>query len=180
MANPLERALGAPAELLEALRHIPEMAGHTGEMAKRMAGLDRGMKSIGKQTASLPAVEEELQGILGKIEVMDGRMAQIADTMPVLVEVQTHIARLPEMMDGLDEQLASLSTGLERLLESLEGFSDNLATLQGSIEPLGRLAGRMPGGRAGRRARAEALAEAEEAAEAEEDPAEAADEAAAN
>jgi hypothetical protein len=56
--------------------------------------------------------------------------------MPVLVEVQQHLARLPETIEGLNAGIAELVGLMERLHESLE--------------PLGRLADRLPGGGARR------------------------------
>ncbi len=165
MKNPLDSVLEAPAELLDALRRIPEMAGHTGEMAKRMAGLERGMKSIGKQTTALPDLNVEMAAVRKQVEIMDGRMEIMTEAITIAMPA---ISKLPEMIEGLDEQLAAMVKNMERLLDSLDQFDESIATLQASIEPIGRIAGRMPGGRAGRKARAEALAAAEEAAEADE------------
>jgi hypothetical protein len=53
--------------------------------------------------------------------------------MPVLVEVQRHLAQLPETM-------GTLLTALDELNRSVD-------TLQAVVEPMGRLANRVPGGK---------------------------------
>ena len=58
-------------------------------------------------------------------------MATIEGAMPVLVEVQRHLAQVPETLEHLDARLAELSETLERLLVAME--------------PLSRVAGRFPG-----------------------------------
>jgi len=81
---------------------------------------------------------------------MDGRMAAIAESMPVLVDVQRQLAALPEVMSGLDEGIDRLAGLMERTLASIEELSATITTLHGSLEPVGRLASRVPGqGRSG-------------------------------
>jgi hypothetical protein len=81
---------------------------------------------------------------------MDERMAAIEGAMPVLVEVQRHLARVPETLEHLDTRLADLSATLERLLVSLEGLDRNVGSLHAAVGPLSRVAERLPG--RGRRA----------------------------
>jgi hypothetical protein len=76
---------------------------------------------------------------------MDERMSAIEGAMPVLVEVQRHLAQVPETLDHLDTRLAELSETLERLLVSLEGLDRNVTTLHAAVGPLSRIAGRFPG-----------------------------------
>ncbi len=59
-------------------------------------------------------------------------MAKIEGAMPVLVEVQQHLAQLPETIESLNANIDELQTLMGRLHDSLE--------------PLGRLADRIPGG----------------------------------
>jgi hypothetical protein len=62
---------------------------------------------------------------------MDERMATIEGAMPVLVEVQRHLAQVPATLEQLDEGLEELSATLGRLLVAME--------------PLSRVADRFPG-----------------------------------
>jgi uncharacterized protein (DUF3084 family) len=72
-------------------------------------------------------------------------MASIDSAMPTLVEVQQHLAKLPETMATLGTGLGQLSALMEQLLGSLERLDRNVTALQESIEPLGRIADRLPG-----------------------------------
>ena len=98
-----------------------------------MAKDTRALKDLKRDMAK---VAERTEGI----QTMDGRMANIEATMPVLVDVQKDLAQLPEMIARLDDRIEKLSVLLAELSESVEG-------LQRSITPLGRIAGRMPGGK---------------------------------
>ncbi len=72
-------------------------------------------------------------------------MASIEEAMPVLVEVQQHLSRLPETIGLLDERIDRLSGLLERMLESLDGLGQGVEALQETLGPVGRLAQRLPG-----------------------------------
>jgi hypothetical protein len=74
-------------------------------------------------------------------------MAQIEAAMPTLVEVQQQLAELPRTMDELQERLGGVSATLERLLSLLDTLDANVGSLRGSIEPIGRIADRLPGRR---------------------------------
>jgi hypothetical protein len=76
---------------------------------------------------------------------MDGRMAAIEGAMPVLVEVQQHLAVLPEKVGRVDDGLDKLSEMLERLLGALDVLNESVETLDRAVEPVGRLARRVPG-----------------------------------
>jgi hypothetical protein len=108
-----------------------------------------------------------MAGVAESTKVLDGmdqRMAAIEAAMPMLVEVQQHLARLPETIGGLDRGVLSMDANLQGLLLSLEELSANLNRLEGSVGPLGRLAGRVPGSRrAARKAAAAAEADGAEA-----------------
>jgi hypothetical protein len=108
---------GFPADAAAALRRLPEIAENTRAMKEHTAALER-----------VAAALDRVAGDTKALGPMDERMAAIEAAMPVLVEVQKHLARLPEAIEGLmvtDE------------------------TLQGAVEPLGRLAGRVPGQKKG-------------------------------
>ena len=133
MPNPLG-IISAPGELVAAVRVLPEVLAaltRVGDDTRRMA----------KNTAELPDVRarlEEVSELAGVLPPMDERMANIEAAMPVLVEVQQHLAKLPETIDGLNAGIAELVGLMERLEESL-------GQLHASLEPLGRLADRIPG-----------------------------------
>jgi predicted nucleic acid-binding Zn-ribbon protein len=124
--NPLG-FVGAPGELVSALRHLPDIARHTHSMSEDTEALEDVRRHIAD-------VAERTKGI----QTMDARMANIEAAMPVLIDVQKDLALLPDIIARLDERMDSLSRQLDRLAASLEG-------LEASIKPLGRLAGRLPG-----------------------------------
>ena len=74
-------------------------------------------------------------------------MAHIEESMPVLVEVQQHLSMLPEVMETLDTGLEHLATLMDRLLASIDTLDGNVQALRGSLEPIGRVADRLPGAR---------------------------------
>jgi hypothetical protein len=81
------------------------------------------------------------------LEPMDGRMASIEAAMPVLVEVQEHLAGLPETLGRLDSSIDRLSGLLDTLLRSLDALSHSVDALHEDVGPLGRIARRIPGSR---------------------------------
>jgi hypothetical protein len=81
------------------------------------------------------------------LPAMDSRMAHIEDSMPVLVEVQQHLSMLPETMETLGTGLQQLAALMERLLGSIETLDGNVKELKGSLEPIGRVADKLPGNR---------------------------------
>jgi hypothetical protein len=123
-----------PADAIAALRKLPEIAEHTGAMREHTAALER-------VAAALERVAEDT-AVLGP---MDQRITAIESAMPVLVEVQGHLAQLPETMGRLDDGIARLSELMERILSGLDGLGDSIETLQGAVEPMARLASRVPG-----------------------------------
>jgi predicted nucleic acid-binding Zn-ribbon protein len=113
-----------PGEALRALRTLPFIA-------------DR-LEAVAEHTGVLPQVGEDVQDIRAK-------MATIEDAMPTLVEVQQHLAELPATMQSLDNVLGSLTELLGRLVTSVEQLDGNVGSLQESMEPVGRLADKLPG-----------------------------------
>jgi len=113
----LSGVTGIPADAIAALRRLPEIAENTQVMKEHTAALERVADALDRVAADT-----------GVLRQMDERMATIEAAMPVLVEVQGHLAQLPEIIEGL---LASVGT------------------LQSAVEPLGRLAGRVPGQKKG-------------------------------
>jgi hypothetical protein len=92
-------------------------------------------RALSELKRDIAKVAERTEGIL----TMDARMANIEATMPVLVDVQKDLAMVPEIIAKLDDRIEKLAVLLAELARSVEG-------LQRSITPLGRIAGRLPGG----------------------------------
>lgn len=95
-------------------------------------------------------MRDELQRVAdatGVLSTMDGRMEQIEKSMPVLVEVQQHLARLPDSIESIGGALDRLATMLERLLDSIETLDRRVGALEESMKPIARVADRLPGGR---------------------------------
>src|SRR3954452_18586879 len=127
MAPKIPNPLGAPAELVNALKHLPRIAENT--------------RSMSHDTTALANIERDIAEVARRMEgvtTMDQRMANIEATMPVLVDVQKDLAMVPEIIAKLDTRIEALSVLLDELAKSVEG-------LQRSITPLGRIAGRLPG-----------------------------------
>jgi len=61
--------------------------------------------------------------------------------------LKVQLADLPETMDELQARLGGLTGMLERLLSSLDTLDANVAALRDAVEPIGRVADRLPGRR---------------------------------
>src|SRR5439155_1104953 len=149
--DPLERVLAPSAEILDALRRIPQIVRNTGAIAdatEALPKMERQLRAVVRHTESLPALAEQM-AVVGDatavLRPMDARMASIEGAMPVLVEVQQHLARVPDTLEHLDAGLTRMSDTLERLLVALERLDAELASLDSAVGPLGRLAQRFPG-----------------------------------
>jgi hypothetical protein len=138
------RALAAPAQLVGVGRNLDSIE----ETTRTLPEIDQSMRSIASDTEVLRAVAADMAEVAAATQVlppMDDRMTTIEGAMPVLVEVQRHLARVPETLEQLDGRLAEFSLTLERLLVSLEALDRNVGALHVAVGPLGRLAGRFPG-----------------------------------
>jgi len=113
-------------------------------LLERLAAIDTSVKAVAKDTGVLPGVESS-------IESMNGRMAEIEAAMPVLVEVQQHLAKLPEAIETLGTGLDRLAGLMEQLLNSMNTLDRNVESLHASMEPIGRIADRLPGSGSSRR-----------------------------
>lgn len=76
---------------------------------------------------------------------VDGRLA-VENAMPALVEVQQHLARLPEAIESLRSGIDRLCALMEGLHTSLDRLDGDVGSLQQSIEPVARVADKLPGG----------------------------------
>ena len=149
--TPIDRLLGIPASLFAALDHLPAIARNTSRMEDHTANL-RDMTTIlakvAADTRALPELRKSMNKMAETTSVlgpMDDRMANIEKTMPILVEVQRHLAQLPETIEALDTRIEKLSNVLERMLDTMTHLDGAVSDLQGAVEPVGRLASRLPG-----------------------------------
>ena len=156
-------ALGAVRMLARAARHVEQIAESTRallpmrEAIGDVAGDTRALALLREDMARVADYTSKLDAMLASTDVlpgMDGRMAHIEEAMPVLVEVQRSLSRLPDTMERLPETMDRLGAGLtdlsellERLVASVEQLDENVTTLHGAVEPLGRVAQRIPGSR---------------------------------
>jgi hypothetical protein len=118
---PFGRLLSAPREVLSIITLLRTIAANT--------------KTMAETTSVLPDLHRDMRRVADSLDVlgpMDDRIATIEGAMPVLLEVQKSLTRLPDTADHLDAEL----TRLTNLLDELHG----------SLEPLARLAQRFPGG----------------------------------
>jgi methyl-accepting chemotaxis protein len=142
---PLNRLFGVPSTVASALRVLPEIAAHTAAMVEHTAMLERiarSLERVGADTLALKELRDDMGEVAQQTATMDGRMAEIAGAMPVLVEVQQHLSRVPETLERLDVAMDRLSGQLERMLGSLDALSVSVDALQEGVSPLGRIAGR--------------------------------------
>src|SRR3954452_11645075 len=128
MAPRIPNPLSAPAELVRVLQFLPKIADNT-------ASMSRDTELLAQVQRDMAEVARRMEGVT----TMDARMANIEAAMPVLVDVQKDLAMVPEIIAKLDSRIEKLSVLLDELSQSVEG-------LQRSITPLGRIAGRLPGG----------------------------------
>lgn len=118
-----------PGDVVRALRMLPQIVETTREIAahtSRLADVSDALERVSADTETLPSMRED--------------MKTIARAMPDLVEVQRHVAQLPETIDRLSDLM-------ERILVAIEGLDTTIETLQEAVEPVGRLARRVPGQR---------------------------------
>ncbi len=133
-----------PADLVAALRVVPEMARDVARMNRNTEVLGE----VAQATAALPRLHEDMARVAKATEAigaLDARMANIEAAMPVLVEVQQHLARLPETMESLDGRISELSTVLDRNARHDGHAVGQRRAPRPRGQPLGRIARRMPG-----------------------------------
>jgi hypothetical protein len=123
----LDKISALPADVLGALRLIPEiventqaMKEHTAQLARVADALDR----VAADTASLPPLRADLV---------------------VLNKLPETLGRLDKGVEGLDTGIDQLSELMERILTAVAGLNKSVETLQGAVGPMGRLVSRMPG-----------------------------------
>jgi hypothetical protein len=109
------------AELIEALRVLPAMADDVRRMREAV-------ERMTEDTSVLPGVLEAT----GRLDAIEDRMGEIAGTMPEVEE-------LKELLEPLPATMAELIT----VLEGLHATTSGLGT---AMEPIARVADRIPGG----------------------------------
>ncbi len=103
--------------------------------------MERKLDSLATDLGALNDLKEQMAVVAdatAALPAMDGRMATIEGAMPALLEVQQHLARRPETLEGMRTGLDRLSELMERLLTSMDRLDGDVDQLQQSIQPLGR------------------------------------------
>jgi DNA repair ATPase RecN len=140
---PLNRLFGAPSSIVSALRVLPDIAAHTEVMVRHTAILERIAESLERVSTDTDALRElraEMARVAEATAVMDGRMANIESAMPVLVEVQRDLTRVPDTLARLDGGMERLSSLLEQMLSSLDSLASSVVSLEERLVPIGRIA----------------------------------------
>jgi hypothetical protein len=151
----LDRIAALPSDVIEALRTLPRIFENTRgieEHTVRLVDIARFLEGVKSDTEALPPLREDMARVAEATSVlrgMDRRMTTIEEAMPVLVKVQKHLDRLPETMERLDDRIERLSGLMENLLTALEALNTSVDTLHGGMQPMARLASRVPGQRKG-------------------------------
>lgn len=130
--------------VLERLR-VPEVLKTLGRMDRRLVGVERHtntlpsieshLATVEVSTATLPGVLEEMHRMSAAVEEMRDATVKIAELVPVLVELQASLVDLPETLSALHTELHSLQGTVTGLTEA--------------VEPVGRVAARVPRRRRG-------------------------------
>jgi uncharacterized coiled-coil protein SlyX len=131
-------------QVLERLR-VPEVLKTLGRMDQRLVAVERNtdtlpsieshLASVDESTATLPDVLGEMHRMSAGVEEMRDAMVTIAELVPVLVELQATLVDLPVTLSVLQTEMRSLQTTVTELTEA--------------VEPMGRVAARMPRRRRG-------------------------------
>jgi ABC-type transporter Mla subunit MlaD len=111
----------------------------------RLAELDTSLKQLG-------ALEESLNAIAAVAEAV-AQLATVTDHLPQLVDATSALPELPDRVRSVEGLVADAVGNLDRLQPSLDRLGEQITELQGvigglggALEPIGRLAGRVPGG----------------------------------
>lgn len=123
----LDKISALPADVLGALRMIPEIVENTQAMKEHTAQLTRvadALDRVAADTSALPPLRADLV---------------------VLNHLPETLERLDKGIEGLDAGIDQLSELMERILTAVAGLNASVETLQGAVGPMGRLASRVPG-----------------------------------
>jgi NifB/MoaA-like Fe-S oxidoreductase len=125
--------LVAVPEVLNGLRVLPEILERLEQIAettKSLPELNETLKQVSEHTAGLPEVREQVRYVTEATVSMERHTASIKETIPSLA--------------ALEQSLPAFATGLDELTQLLTEFERTLSRLLVAVEPLGRLAGRLP------------------------------------
>lgn len=147
VAGALPAVFAQLRQITDATASLPRIQAGIDELGARLDGLADGIAAVASATEPLPSVEV----VLGRL---DGRMAEIQAAMPHLVTIQGQLEALPVLVSRMTDVLETLPAALERMTEVLERFEtsighldEQVTGLHGAVEPLGRIAERVPGRR---------------------------------
>ena len=130
------------------------------ETLDRLAELDQSLRQLGTLERSLNEIAEVAQAVAQLAEVTEHlpQLVRVTDSLPQLVESTATLPEIPERVRAVEGLVNDAVGNLDRLQPSLDQLGTQIAELQdvigglgGALEPIGRLAGRVPG--AGRRSR---------------------------
>jgi len=105
-------------------------------------GIESLPAELAKVLRSLPLVADRLETIAestSELPTMRAGIDAVAEDTERLGGVETALSRLADEM-GLAELM-------DRLLASIDALDGNVTALKGSLEPIGRVADRIPGSR---------------------------------
>jgi hypothetical protein len=115
------------------------------ETLDRLAELDQSLRQLGMLEQSLNEIAEVAQAV--------AQLANVTDHLPQLVEATAALPELPDRVRSVEGLVGDAVGNLDRLQPSLDQLGTQISELQGvidglggALEPIGRLAGRVPGG----------------------------------
>src|SRR5206468_5148034 len=94
-----------------------------------------------------PAIQEEIGSVARGTAVLPQMVEhtkQIAETMPVLLELQASIPTIVPVLAQLSELIGPLHASVQELERSARTLADVTEPLQGAAERFGRMADRLP------------------------------------
>lgn len=136
--GPVERLL-ADGGAIDRLAELPDVL-------TRLADLDETLRALGELGDTLRA--------LGDLGTSLERLAKLADALERLARSTEGLPELPGRVEAVERQVHGVAGQLHRLEPLLEALSAGVASLQdaagqlaGSVEPVARIADRLPGAR---------------------------------
>jgi DNA repair ATPase RecN len=130
------------------------------ETLDRLAKLDESLRQLGALEQSLSELAQVSEGVseLAKVTEHLPQLIEATGVLPQLVDATNTLPELPERVRAVEALVESAVGNLDRLEPNLDQLGSQIAELQRvigglgeALEPIGRLAGRVPG--ANRRSR---------------------------
>src|SRR3954452_12294468 len=141
---------GIPSDVVASLKLLPDLSRHLEVIAETTGALPEMLEHIEgmrSDTEALPRLHADMRKVAAataRLRAILERIEGIESAMPALVEVQQQLVDLPVTLGRLGDGIEKLSVTLDQLLASLGGLDQNVATLHTAVEPLGRVADRLP------------------------------------